>query len=103
MELAGLDGNNGKPVERMVVKSTNRSRNGSDLCLRLPRLQRAGGAGAAGGGADALPNGKSAARHMRAAPVQLVEKALVQDSNAIQLRALSLRASPQTGAAIRFL
>ena len=33
---AGLDGNNGKLTERMAVKSTNRSRNDSDLCLRLP-------------------------------------------------------------------
>ena len=32
----GLDGNNGKLTERMAVKSTNRSRNDSDLCLRLP-------------------------------------------------------------------
>ena len=35
-ERAGLDGNNGKLTERMVVKRTNRSRNDSDLCLRLP-------------------------------------------------------------------
>ena len=33
---AGLDRNNGKLTERMAVKSTNRSRNNSDLCLRLP-------------------------------------------------------------------
>ena len=33
---AGLDGNNGNPAERTVVKSTNRSRNDSDLCLKLP-------------------------------------------------------------------
>ena len=31
-----MDGNNGKSAERTVVKSTNRSRNDSNLCLRLP-------------------------------------------------------------------
>ena len=31
-----MDGNNGKSAERTVVKSTNRSRNDSDLPLRLP-------------------------------------------------------------------
>ena len=36
LERAGLDGNSGKPAERMVVKSANRSRNDSDLCLRQP-------------------------------------------------------------------
>ena len=40
---AGLDGNNGKLAERTVVKSTNRSRNDSDLCLRQPTDQKAGG------------------------------------------------------------
>ena len=42
-EQAGLDGNNGKSAERMVVKSTNRSRNGSNLPLRQPTDQKAGG------------------------------------------------------------
>ena len=37
------DGNNGKSAERTVVKSTNRSRNGSDLPLRQPTDQKAGG------------------------------------------------------------
>ena len=32
-----------KSAERMVVKSTNRSRNGSDLCVRQPTDQKAGG------------------------------------------------------------
>ena len=36
LERAGLDGNNGKSAERTAVKSTNRSRNNSDLPLRLP-------------------------------------------------------------------
>ena len=40
---AGLDGNNGNPAERTVVKSTNRSRNDSDLPLRQPTDQKAGG------------------------------------------------------------
>ena len=40
---AGLDGNNGKSAERTVAKSTNRSRNGSDLCVRQPTDQKAGG------------------------------------------------------------
>ena len=37
------DGNNGKSAERMVAKSTNRSRNDSDLCLRLPHNPEVGG------------------------------------------------------------
>ena len=36
LERAGLGGNNGKSAERTVAKGTNRSRNDSDLCLRLP-------------------------------------------------------------------
>lgn len=36
LERAGLDGNNGKSAERTVAKSTKRSRNDSDLPLRLP-------------------------------------------------------------------
>ena len=40
---ASLNGNNGKLTERMAVKSTNRSRNGSDLCLRLPHNPEVGG------------------------------------------------------------
>ena len=45
MELgrAGLNGNNGKSAERMVAKSTNRSRNDSVLCLRLPHNPEVGG------------------------------------------------------------
>ena len=42
-EQVGLDGNNGKSAERTVVKSTNRSRNSSDLPLRQPTDQKAGG------------------------------------------------------------
>ena len=38
-----MDGNNGKSVKRTAVKSTNRSRNDSDLCLRQPTDQKAGG------------------------------------------------------------
>ena len=34
LERAGLDGNNGKSAERTAVKSTNRSRNDSDLRVR---------------------------------------------------------------------
>ena len=37
------DGNNGKLTERTAVKSTNRSRNDSDLPLRQPTDQKAGG------------------------------------------------------------
>ena len=40
---AGLDGNNGRSAERTVVKSTNRSRNDSDLPLRLPHNPEAVG------------------------------------------------------------
>ena len=43
LERAGPDGNNGKSAERMAVKSTNRSRNDSDLCVRQPTDQKAGG------------------------------------------------------------
>ena len=43
LERAGPDGNNGKSAERMAVKSTNRSRNDSDLCVRQPTDQQAGG------------------------------------------------------------
>ena len=43
LERAGLDGNSGKPAERMVVKSANRSRNGSDLYLRQPHNPEAVG------------------------------------------------------------
>ena len=42
-EQASLDGNNGRSAERTAVKSTNRSRFGSDLCLRQPTDQKAGG------------------------------------------------------------
>ena len=42
-EQAGLDGNNGKSAEWTAVKNTNRSRNGSNLCLRQPTDQKAGG------------------------------------------------------------
>ena len=38
-----MDGNNGKSAERMVAKSTNQSRNDSDLCVRQPTDQKAGG------------------------------------------------------------
>ncbi len=38
-----MDGNNGKLTERMAVKSTNRSRNDSDLPLRLPHNPEAVG------------------------------------------------------------
>ena len=38
-----MDGNNGKSAERVVVKSTNRSRNDSDFPLRQPTDQKAGG------------------------------------------------------------
>ena len=38
-----MDGNNGKSTERMVAKSANRSRNDSDLPLRQPTDQKAGG------------------------------------------------------------
>ena len=41
LERAGLGGNNGKSAERMVVKSTNRSRNSSDFALRQPTDQTA--------------------------------------------------------------
>ena len=43
LERVGLDGNNGKSAEWTVVKSTNWSRNDSDLCLRQPTDQKAGG------------------------------------------------------------
>ena len=43
LERAGLDGNNGRSAERTAVKSTNRSRNDSDLCVRQPTDQKAGG------------------------------------------------------------
>ena len=43
LERAGLDGNNGKSAEWTVAKSTNRSRNGSDLCVRQPTDQKARG------------------------------------------------------------
>ena len=40
---AGLDGNNGRSAERTVANGTNRSRNDSDLPLRQPTDQKAGG------------------------------------------------------------
>ena len=43
LERAGLDGNNGKSAERTAAKSTNRSRNDSDLPLRLPHNPEAVG------------------------------------------------------------
>ena len=38
-----MDGNNGKSAERTAAKSTNRSRNDSDLCVRLPHNPEVGG------------------------------------------------------------
>ena len=43
LERVGLDGYNGKSAERTAPKGANRSRNDSDLCVRQPTDQKAGG------------------------------------------------------------